>query len=151
MSLFGDRTIRAILGIAAMSFAFSACRGRDGDLPARYRDLAVPETRLHSGEARERGRKLFLEHCALCHGEHADGRGVRREGLTSPPRDFTDAAWRRRTSPRHVFYTIREGSPGTPMPAWKSLDEGETWDLAAYLLAVADRPGVDAPVRAFDR
>lgn len=36
------------------------------------------------------------------------------------------------------------------MPAWKSLDEGEAWDLAAYLLGVADRPGVDAPVSTFD-
>ncbi len=88
---------------------------------------------------------MYLEHCVLCHGEGADGRGVRREGLTGAPRDFTDPAWRHRTSPRHVFYTIREGSPGTSMPAWKSLDDEETWDLAAYLLAVADRPRVGGP------
>ena len=99
----------------------------------------MPESRLRSPAARERGQRLFLEHCALCHGERADGRGVRREGLSSPPRDFTDPAWRQRTSPRRVFYTIREGSPGTPMAAWKIFDEGETWDLAAYLLAVRER------------
>lgn len=99
----------------------------------------MPESRLRSPAARERGRRLYLEHCALCHGERADGRGVRREGLSSPPRDFTDPAWRQRTSPRRVFYTIREGSAGTAMAAWKSLDEGETWDLAAYLLAVSER------------
>ncbi len=124
-----------------MSLAFSACRGRDGDLPPRYRDLAVPEAALSSPAARERGRALFLEHCALCHGERADGRGVRREGLTSPPRDFTDPAWRLRTSPRHVFSTIREGERGTPMPAWAALSDSEVWDLVAYLRSVAgNRP-----------
>lgn len=120
-----------------MSLAFSACRNRDGDLPPRYRELPVPGAVLSSPAARERGRALFLDHCALCHGERADGQGVRREGLTSPPRDFTDPAWRLRTSPRRVFYTIREGSRGTPMPAWAALSDSEVWDLVAYLRSVA--------------
>jgi mono/diheme cytochrome c family protein len=123
-----------------MSLAFSACRGRDGDLPRRYRDLAVPERQISSTEAAARGRALYLAHCVLCHGERADGRGVRREGLSSPPRDFTDPSWRRRTSPRRVFFTIREGSRGTPMPAWGILSDPEIWDLTAYLLSVGEKP-----------
>lgn len=132
--------MRRLSGLLAMSLVSLACRGGDGDLPRAYRGLAVPTARLSTVEAREQGRALFLEHCALCHGDRGDGRGVRRQGLSSQPRDFTDPAWRARTSPRHVFYAIREGSPGTAMPAWKVLDDGQTWDLAAYLLAVAERP-----------
>jgi len=132
--------MRRLVGLLAMSLVYSACKARDGDLPRAYRDLAVPAGRLHAAEARERGRALFLEHCALCHGDRADGRGVRRQGLSSQPRDFTDPAWRARVSPRHVFYVIREGSAGTAMPAWKALDDEQTWDLAAYLLAVGERP-----------
>jgi mono/diheme cytochrome c family protein len=139
--LFEDPTIRRVLGIAALSLALSACRGRDGGLPERYGDAAVPEAALASVEARNRGRALFLEHCALCHGERADGRGVRREGLTSPPRDFTDPAWRLRTSPRRVFFTIREGVRGTAMPGWAALGDSEVWDLVAYLRSVSgNRP-----------
>jgi high-affinity iron transporter len=123
-----------------MSLAFSGCKGPDGDLPGPYRALTVPERTLASPEARERGRTLYLQHCALCHGDRADGRGVRRQGLTSPPRDFTDPAWRQRTSPRRVFYVIREGVRGTAMPSWKSLEEPDAWNLAAYLLAVGERP-----------
>lgn len=85
------------------------------------------------------GRALFLEHCALCHGEHADGHGVRGEGLTGPPRNFADPDWRRRTTPRHVFHAIREGAPGTSMPAWRSLDADEVWDLTAYVLSVGGK------------
>ena len=101
----------------------------------------MPEATLDSAQARNRGEALFREHCALCHGERADGRGVRREGLTSPPRDFTDPAWRLRTSPRRVFYAIREGVRGTAMPGWSSLGESDAWDLVAYLRSVAgNRP-----------
>ena len=128
------------LVLAAMWLAFSACRGGDGDLPEPYRSMTVPEAQLRSTEAREHGRKLFLQYCALCHGERADGRGVRQQALSTPPRDFTDRAWRERTSPRRLFQVIREGSPGTAMPAWKSLEESDAWDLAAYLLAVGERP-----------
>jgi mono/diheme cytochrome c family protein len=128
--------MRLAFAIVETSLAFSACRGRDRDLPAPYRELTVPEVRLESAEARTRGRALFLLHCALCHGDRADGRGMRRQALSSSPRDFTDPAWRKATSPRRVYFTIREGSRGTAMPAWKVLDEGQTWDLTAYLLSV---------------
>jgi mono/diheme cytochrome c family protein len=121
-----------------MSLASSACKGRDGDLPRRYRDLAVPARELASAGARDRGRRLFLQHCALCHGERADGRGVRREGLTSAPRDFTDPGWRRRTSARRIFFVIREGSRGTSMPAWGILSDAEIWDLTAYLVSAGE-------------
>jgi mono/diheme cytochrome c family protein len=115
----------------------SACARSSDDLPRAYREIPVPEHRLASAEARARGRLLFLEHCALCHGDKADGRGNRREGLSPPPRDFTAATWRRSTSARRVYFAIREGVHGSPMPAWKSLDEDAAWDLVAYVLSVA--------------
>ena len=123
-----------------MALPLSACKGPDGRLAVGLPgDLAVPKETLASPEARAHGRALFLEHCALCHGVRADGQGVRREGFSRPPRDFTDPNWREPTSPRRMFFAIREGSPGTAMSAWKALDEGLTWDLTAYVLAVSRR------------
>jgi mono/diheme cytochrome c family protein len=119
-----------------MALALTACRN-DGDLPPPYRTVRVPEDRLASSEARERGRLLFVQDCALCHGVAADGQGVRREGLSTPPRDFTDPTTRRAISARRMFFAIREGVRGTAMPSWKSLDEDEAWDLVAYLRSVA--------------
>ncbi len=107
------------------------------DLPRDYRALAVPETRLTSQRARSSGRVLFLRHCALCHGELADGQG-RRGNLSVQPADFTDPAWRERTTANRAYYVIREGIRGTPMPAWKTLSGDETWDLVAYVLSVAE-------------
>jgi mono/diheme cytochrome c family protein len=125
---------RAILIGLLISLEFSAC-SRDRDLPEPYRRLPVPPGLLDSAEAREIGRKIFLTSCALCHGEKADGRGVRREGLSVPPRDFTNPSWRTATTPRRVFFAIREGVHGTPMPGWKSFTVAQTWDLVAFLLS----------------
>ena len=114
-------------------------------LPAEYRALTVPEVRLTSPDAWARGRVLFLEYCALCHGERADGRG-RRRNLSVPAADFTDATWRQRMTPRRVFYVVREGIRRTPMPAWKMLSPDQTWDIVAYVLSVAEgEPTAEAP------
>lgn len=131
---------RMLLGGLLMWLAFPGCADVDGDLPREYRRMAVPDGRLASAEARTLGAKLFREHCALCHGERGDGRGVRREGLTRSPRDFTNASWRRSTSPRRVFYTIREGLPRTPMPGWKALSQQDAWDMTAYVLSLGEQP-----------
>jgi mono/diheme cytochrome c family protein len=116
------------------------CADSDGDLPREYRRLAVPDARLASAAAKTQGARLFQEHCALCHGERGDGRGVRREGLSRSPRDFTNAAWRQSTSARRVFYAIREGLPRTPMPNWKALSEQDAWDMTAYVLSLGEHP-----------
>jgi mono/diheme cytochrome c family protein len=121
---------------AALQLCLGACD--TSGLPQRYRDVEVPAGRIASLEARARGRELFLEHCALCHGERADGRG-RRRSWSVPPADFTDRAWRERIDPRRVYYVVREGVRGTPMPAWKVLADDEVWDLVAYVLSVADQ------------
>ena len=112
--------------------ALSACSAGDRDLPASYRRLTVPYARLASAAAQARGRTLFLAHCALCHGERGDGQGVRRADLSARPRDFTDPAWQRRTSPLRIYYTIHEGVRGTSMPRWSIFEPGQAWDLVAY-------------------
>jgi len=131
------RRLRAILTI---SLAFTACRGVDSDLPPAYRRVDVPEARMRTPEAVARGRALFAANCVLCHGERGDGRGRRSAGFAKAPANFTDPGWRRGATPRRVFFAIREGLHGTPMPSWKWLGEDETWDLAAYVLSLC--PGV---------
>ncbi len=109
----------------------------DSALPERYRELAVPRERLAFLEARQRGRALFLEHCALCHGANADGRGQRRN-LSTRAADLTDTVWRRRVGARHVYWVIEQGKERTAMPAWKIFSPEQTWDLVAYVLHIAD-------------
>jgi mono/diheme cytochrome c family protein len=110
-----------------MLLALSAC-----DAP----QVGAPP-QLDAPAARARGRELFLAHCAICHGERADGRGRRRAALSTAPANFRDPSWASRTTPERTWRIIRTGVAGTPMPAWQAtLGEGQTWDLVAYLLGV---------------
>jgi len=135
------RTRQRRAAAVLFSLMLTGCDREDAGLPPRYRRIEVPVTRLRSAAARARGREMFLEHCALCHGERADGRGPRREAFNRLPADFSDPGWRDRTSDRRAYFLIREGVAGTAMPSWRSLDESEAWDLVAYVRSVAEAPG----------
>ena len=127
---------RRLLRVALICLTCSACNA-DRDLPAAYRRITVPEAQLVSQIAVRRGERLYRTNCALCHGVRLDGRGLRQTGFTQSPRNFTDEAWRRSTSARRIFFAIREGMPGTAMPAWRIFDVAETWDLVAYVRAAS--------------
>jgi mono/diheme cytochrome c family protein len=132
--------MRRLLSALTISLTFTACRGPDSDLPGAYSRVAVPEALLRSPEARARGKALFAAHCVLCHGERGDGHGARSSGFAKAPANFTDPAWRRGVTPRRVFFAIREGVHGTPMPSWDWLSEDEAWDLVAYVLSLGATP-----------
>ncbi len=125
------------LGPAAGTLVLGLVACERSGLPPEYRDVTVPTKTIASADARDRGRALFLEHCAICHGVRADGQGV-RSNLSVPAADFTDPSWRERMTERRAYYVVREGIRGTPMPAWKILSEEQTWDVVAYVLSVAE-------------
>ena len=118
------------------SLALSGCSAEEAR--TSYDDIDVPVARLGSDDARQRGRALFRQRCALCHGERADGRGVRSKGLSSKPIDFTSATWRSSATPTRVFRILKEGKRGTSMPAWPTLSDDQKWDVIAYVLSVAE-------------
>lgn len=116
-------------------FSIPACSAKCGDVSGPA--LRVPWAQLRSAEAQRRGRELYLQNCALCHGERADGRGVRSTGLDKKPADFTDPSWKSDGAPERAYRAIRDGVAGTAMPSWSALSEEESWDLVAYLLSVS--------------
>lgn len=128
--------MRRIWLAAPIALALTSC---ERDVPSRYRSVVVPVARIGDPAARERGRQLFARHCALCHGERGDGRGQRRAGLSTPPRDLTDPSWQSRTSSLRIFVTLREGVPETAMPSWAALSTDDTWDLVAYVRSLSTR------------
>ena len=104
-------------------------------IPKEYRNIGVPEDRLVSIDAMENGRYLFQQHCAICHGIQLDGRGSRSD---LQPADLTSEKWYERTSPRWMFYIVREGKSHSGMLGLKDrLTETETWDIVSYILSEA--------------
>jgi sulfur oxidation c-type cytochrome SoxX len=78
--------------------------------------------------------------CARCHGANGDGKGMTWTYLDPAPRDLTKAGFMT-TKPRARFlHSIREGVPGTSMPAWHNLlDEQRAGAVLDYVLATFTR------------
>jgi len=79
------------------------------------------------------GQTLFQANCAFCHG--ADGTGKNWIGQFMEPKARDLTQYSARTMPAALLrQRIREGLPGTSMPAWQHvLTAGEIDALAAYV------------------
>jgi cbb3-type cytochrome c oxidase subunit III len=109
------------------------------DLPKNDLDgLAAYVQTLHSSvnqnitttETSTRGKTLFIQACAPCHGALGDGKSVAAATLAPAP---TNLKWEQPDFD-YVLQVLREGVPGTAMPVWKNqLSESDRAALANYV------------------
>jgi putative heme-binding domain-containing protein len=82
-------------------------------------------------EGAAQGSALFQTRCAFCHGAHGEGgRGA----------DLTSGQYAHGGSDAELYSTIRNGVPGTSMPATGATDE-EVWKLVAFVKRIGS-PGL---------
>ncbi|MBF0603574.1 MAG: cytochrome c [Nitrospirae bacterium] len=82
------------------------------DRPAVVADL-TPVERL--------GETLFQKNCAFCHAADGTGKNWIGRFLEPHPRDLTTKTFMDGQTATTLLATLREGIPGTSMPAWKSV------------------------------
>jgi cytochrome c oxidase cbb3-type subunit 3 len=81
----------------------------------------------HEAAAAERGKAIFAENCAACHGE--DGKGNQELGAPN----LTDAIWLYGSAKADIVKSIETGRGGV-MPAWAGrLDENTIKKLTIYV------------------
>lgn len=83
-----------------------------------------------------RGRELYAQHCALCHGESGAGDGPGAARLDPAPTDFTDEDVMLGLSPARAFNALTDGIEGTAMVPFSHLPAHERWSLAFYVVAL---------------
>lgn len=77
------------------------------------------------------GQKLYLQHCAACHGTSGDGQGVAAFYLYPKPRNFQIGKFRLISTPNgvpsreDVMAVLLRGMPGSSMPPWGHLPAAE--------------------------
>jgi mono/diheme cytochrome c family protein len=75
-------------------------------------------------QATAAGRKLFLRHCAECHGKSGYGMGraanLRSKTVQGVP-------------PGVLFWAIRNGRLPKGMPSWSDLPDARIWQLVTYI------------------
>lgn len=65
-----------------------------------------------------RGKSIYTQTCAVCHGDQGRGALWGQSSLNPPPRDFTSAAARRELSRARMIAAVSHGRPGTAMAAF---------------------------------
>ena len=93
--------------------------------------VSAAQTRRGGGQSQaERGRAVYEEKCARCHG--ADGAGHTRLAEVVEPPDLTDAAWQRKRSSARMIASVSNGLG--QMPAFKKkLSRQEIAAAVAYV------------------
>ena len=80
-----------------------------------------------------RGKTLYAQQCASCHGPLGAGDGPAAAALTPRPADLAARAALGATSPLDFYRRISIGVAGTSMPAFEaSLPAADRWALALY-------------------
>ena len=92
------------------------------------------------------GRGIFLNYCASCHGQKADGRGIIAPNLIPAPRNLVAVtSWGEKPfieylADARVYDSVTNGVPGTSMQPWIGvLDDQQRWQAICYLRFEAAR------------
>jgi mono/diheme cytochrome c family protein len=86
----------------------------------------------------ERGKKIYVTQCALCHGDKGDGKGELAADMKLNPPDFTKPDTLKDRTDGELFAIIGTGTDTMP-PQGTRLSETHRWNLVNYLRAVSGK------------
>jgi putative heme-binding domain-containing protein len=120
--------------MAFLSVASSAAQDLFVRLPA---DLPASNPLEGNADAILAGMGAYRQRCADCHG--VDARGIRSPDITQ--------VWARGRTDSALFRIVRNGIPGTEMPAHPAPRTSDTdiWRILAYVKTLAAEVPADAP------
>lgn len=99
--------------------------------PAPSKSLPQPVTAAQVTDPAERGKQLFARHCAACHGDQGDGKGIAAAFLFPKPRDFRSGRFRLVSTKNRVplredlHAVVVRGMPGSAMPPFAHLSQSD--------------------------
>jgi len=103
-----------------------------------WADVTIPPAPSTIDAAK--GAALYQQWCLQCHGEQGAGDGVLAKALSPPPRNFTKARFRFRTTPEgslpsdaDLFRTLTSGVLPSRMPGFAFLSDAERWALVSHV------------------
>ncbi|HZZ30025.1 MAG TPA: c-type cytochrome [Pirellulales bacterium] len=102
--------------------------------------LDLQKLRVAAGPVKGYSQGLFRLHCVHCHGITGDGMGPTALFLKPYPRDYREGWFKFKSTPSNqppthadLVRTLKEGIPGTAMPSFKLLSQGEIESLVEYV------------------
>lgn len=115
-------------GQAPLLVPFALAVAAPGEASGPLNPLAPNPATLAAGAA------LYAANCAVCHGASGMGDGPGGVGLSPRPGDLTQHMLPGKHTDGQVFLWVRDGVPGTAMPAWGArLSDEQIWQLVTHL------------------
>jgi mono/diheme cytochrome c family protein len=84
-----------------------------------------------------KGKTVYNEKCADCHGITGLGDGARATELSNPVPALASIDIARKSTPANWFNIITKGNLDRSMPPFPSLSDSERWDVIAYALSLS--------------
>lgn len=118
--------------------------GQDFNFPDIFKSQAMPDTASY-----ERGKQVFLQRCAHCHGLAGDGTGWDGQYLNPQPANFHDMAGMQMSQSGQAEHLAKVtfGIQDTAMPTWgEVLPVSERWDAIKFLMGtfMAGKPATQS-------
>ncbi len=85
----------------------------------------------------QEGAAIYAEKCAACHGERGMGDGPQAEQLPVAVPPLGDVTIAQGARPVDWYRLVSEGNMERFMPAFRSLDDRQRWDVVAYALTLS--------------
>ena len=88
-------------------------------------------------ESLAEGKRLYLRHCASCHGANAAG-GSGNDLIPAAP-DLTDKEWKHGSTDGEIFSVIKNGVPPelNMVPFGDQLKDPDVWNVVNYIRSLA--------------
>lgn len=111
----------------------------------------IPASALAAGVGGPiRGKTVYDQHCAACHGDTGDGNGLAAVWLFPKPRNFSAGLYKIQSTPagtlpsdEDLYRSVTRGLGGSSMPGFGYLSEEERRDVVEYLKHLTAFVGTD--------
>ncbi len=126
----GTRQRRARLHFAALLTAvcavFLCLAAADGAWLQNVPDADRQRVNPYAGQkdAVAAGNRIFLDHCAKCHGDDGTGRRKKPSLRTDRVQKATDG---------EIFWLLKNGSLKHGMPSWSAMPEPMRWQVVTFV------------------
>lgn len=132
-----------LIVLLSLSFAFAVWAQKDQPKGAAPENKIPPEAAAKQNpvkpgpESLAKGKKLYGYDCAMCHGEHGDGKGDMAADIKNVT-DFTNPEALKNRTDGELFYEIRNGKGEMPPEGDRAKDD-DIWNVVNYCRAFAKK------------
>src|SRR5271156_4286215 len=130
--------LAVLLVVIAAAIGYTVFQNRPWTVPEEAKRVKNPVP--PSDQAVKSIRPLYLDKCAVCHGDSGKGDGHDASLYNPTPSNFTDPKQMHGLTDGELFYKMTEGHK--PMPSFKKrLTEEQRWQMVLQLRSFAAPPG----------